>query len=32
MQMEKMMKKVSKGGMKKFMRGMPGGGMPPGLR
>jgi signal recognition particle subunit SRP54 len=30
MQMEKMMKKVSKGGMKKFMRGMPGGGMPPG--
>jgi len=32
LQMEKMMKKVSKGGMKKFMRGMPGGGMPPGLR
>lgn len=32
MQMEKMMKKVSRGGMKKFMRGMPGGGMPPGLR
>ncbi len=32
MQMEKMMKKVSKGGMKKFMRGMPGGGMPPGMR
>jgi len=30
LQMEKMMKKVSKGGMKKFMRGMPGGGMPPG--
>ena len=30
MQMEKMMKKVSKGGMRKFMRGMPGGGMPPG--
>lgn len=29
-QMERMMKKVSKGGMKKFMRGMPGGGMPPG--
>ena len=29
-QMEKMLKKVSKGGMKKFMRGMPGGGMPPG--
>ena len=24
------MKKVSKGGLKKFMRGMPGGGMPPG--
>ena len=32
MQMEKMMKKVSKGGIKKFMRGMPGGGMPPGMR
>ncbi len=30
LQMERMMKKVSKGGMKKFMRGMPGGGMPPG--
>ena len=30
LQMEKMMKKVSKGGMKKMMRGMPGGGMPPG--
>ena len=30
LQMEKMMKKVSKGGMKKFLRGMPGGGMPPG--
>ncbi len=30
LQMEKMMKKVSRGGMKKFMRGMPGGGMPPG--
>jgi signal recognition particle subunit SRP54 len=30
LQMEKMMKKVSKGGLKKFMRGMPGGGMPPG--
>ena len=29
LQMERMMKKVSKGGMKKFMRGM-GGGMPPG--
>ena len=32
LQMEKMMKKVSKGGMKKFMRGMPGGGRPPGMR
>ncbi|MGI9237632.1 MAG: signal recognition particle protein [Woeseiaceae bacterium] len=32
MQMEKMMKKVSKGGMRKFMRGMPGGGLPPGMR
>ena len=32
LQMEKMMKKVSRGGMKKFMRGMPGGGMPPGMR
>ncbi len=31
-QMERMMKKMSKGGMKKMMRGMPGGGMPPGLR
>lgn len=30
LQMEKMMKRMSKGGMKKFMRGMPGGGMPPG--
>ena len=30
-QMEKMMKKMSKGGMKKMMRGMPGGGLPPGL-
>ena len=29
LQMEKMMKKVSKGGMKKLMRGMPGGGFPP---
>ena len=26
------LKKVGKGGMKKFMRGMPGGGMPPGMR
>ncbi|MGI9234184.1 MAG: signal recognition particle protein [Woeseiaceae bacterium] len=32
LQMEKMMKKVSKGGMRKFMRGMPGGGLPPGMR
>ncbi|MEL7539164.1 MAG: signal recognition particle protein [Pseudomonadota bacterium] len=32
MQMEKMMKRFSKGGMKKLMRGLPGGGMPPGLR
>jgi signal recognition particle subunit SRP54 len=31
LQMEKMMKKMSKGGMKKMMRGIPGGGMPPGL-
>jgi len=30
LQMERMMKKMSKGGMKKLMRGMPGGGMPPG--
>jgi signal recognition particle subunit SRP54 len=29
-QMERMMKKMSRGGMKKMMRGMPGGGMPPG--
>jgi signal recognition particle subunit SRP54 len=31
-QMEKMMKKMSKGGMKRMMRGMPGGGLPPGMR
>jgi signal recognition particle subunit SRP54 len=31
-QMEKMMKKMSKGGMKNMLRGMPGGGMPPGMR
>jgi len=31
-QMEKMMKKMSRGGMKKMLRGMPGGGMPPGSR
>jgi signal recognition particle subunit SRP54 len=30
LQMEKMMKKMSKGGMKKMLRGMPGGGMPGG--
>jgi len=28
-QMEKMMKRFSRGGMKKMMRGMPGGGLPP---
>ena len=31
LQMEKMMKKMSKGGMKKMLRGMPGGNMPPGF-
>ena len=31
LQMEKMMKKMSKGGMKNMLRGMPGGGMPPGF-
>jgi signal recognition particle subunit SRP54 len=31
-QMERMMKKVSKGGMRKLMRGLPGGGLPPGMR
>jgi signal recognition particle subunit SRP54 len=31
-QMEKMMRKVSRGGMKKMMRGMPGGRLPPGMR
>jgi signal recognition particle subunit SRP54 len=31
LQMEKMMKKMSKGGMKKMMRGMPGGMLPPGM-
>lgn len=30
-QMEKMMKKMSKGGMKKMLRGMPGGMRPPGM-
>jgi signal recognition particle subunit SRP54 len=29
-QMERMMKKMSRGGMKKMLRGLPGGGMPPG--
>ncbi len=32
LQMEKMMKKVARGGIKKFLRGMPGGGLPPGMR
>jgi signal recognition particle subunit SRP54 len=32
LQMEKMMKKMSKGGMKNMMRGLPGGRLPPGLR
>jgi signal recognition particle subunit SRP54 len=31
LQMEKMMKKMSRGGLKKMMRGLPGGGLPPGL-
>ena len=31
-QMEKMMKKMSGGGLKKMLRGMPGGSMPPGVR
>ena len=31
LQMEKMMKKMSKGGMKKMMRGLPGGRLPPGM-
>ena len=31
-QMERMMKKMSRGGMKKMLRGMPGGGLPPGMR
>ncbi len=31
-QMERMMKKLSKGGMKKMLRGIPGGGLPPGFR
>jgi signal recognition particle subunit SRP54 len=31
LQMQKMMKKMSKGGMQKMLRGMPGGGLPPGL-
>ncbi len=32
LQMEKMMKKMSRGGMKKMMRGMPTGRLPPGIR
>jgi signal recognition particle subunit SRP54 len=32
LQMAKMMKKMSRGGMKQMLRGMPGGGMPPGFR
>lgn len=32
LQMSRMMKKMSRGGMKKLMRGMPPGGMPPGFR
>jgi len=31
-QMEKMMKKMSRGGMQRMLRGMPGGGLPPGFR
>lgn len=31
LQMEKMMKKMSRGGMQKMMRGMGGGGLPPGM-
>jgi signal recognition particle subunit SRP54 len=31
-QMEKMMKKMARGGMKKMLRGLPGGGIPPGMR
>ncbi|GMR17114.1 MAG: signal recognition particle protein [Gammaproteobacteria bacterium] len=31
LQMEKMMRKMSRGGMRKMLRGMPGGGLPPGL-
>ncbi len=31
-QMEKMMRKMSRGGMKKMLRGMPGGRLPPGMR
>ncbi len=32
LQMEKMMKKMSKGGMKNMLRGLPGGNFPPGMR
>ncbi|MDH5345861.1 MAG: signal recognition particle protein, partial [Gammaproteobacteria bacterium] len=31
-QMDKMMKKMGKGGMRGLLRGMPGGGLPPGFR
>ena len=31
-QMDKMMRKMSRGGIKNMLRGMPGGGMPPGKR
>ena len=31
-QMERMMRKVSRGGMKNMLRGMPGGRLPPGMR
>lgn len=31
-QMEKMMKKMARGGLKKMLRGMPGAGFPPGMR
>ncbi len=32
LQMEKMMKRMKKGGMKNMLRGLPGGGLPPGFR
>jgi signal recognition particle subunit SRP54 len=31
LQMERMMKKMSRGGLKNMLRGMPGGGRPPGM-